>query len=339
MLHITNGDLTAKLLRCANMPGIVLPWKDILHEGPVPGNLSLNELSVTRAKFIAGNGWGNYRTVQRDFNKRDNLLTHFKEHEEVIFWFDDDLYDQLQLLQLFGWFRGKNLRQTKLSNATIPRDMKPTDFKLIGQFYRSRIDVTPEQLETGYQAWSAFTASEPGGMEDLLGADTSAMSFLKDAILRLLKQFPSASNGLSCTERHILEIVLAGRNNPDEIFSGAQSKEPRPFMGDLPFWSYVQNLTIGARPLLKTSNDQPFRNPSELPNGNGYGKQRVYITPLGIEVLRGQADWIEINGINRWIGGIHLTKERFWRWNENSGKLIRDGKAVLSEGQNLSSPR
>ncbi|MGD9897918.1 MAG: hypothetical protein AB7T22_02210 [Calditrichaceae bacterium] len=335
MLHITNGDMTAKLLRCANMPGIILPWKDILHEGPVPGSLSLSELSLSRAKFISANGWGSYRTVLRDFNKRDNILVHFKEHEEVIFWFDDDLYDQLQLIQLFGWFRGKNPKQTKLSIATIPLSMKPTDFNLIGQYYRDRTEVTQEQLETGYHAWTAFTSPEPDKLEELLRNDTSAMSFLRDAIIRLLKQYPSSLNGLSCTEKHILEIVLAGRNKPDEIFSGAQSKESRPFMGDMPFWTYVYSFTVGARPLLKTSNDQPFRIPS--PSSNGNGGQRVYITPAGIEVLRGQADWITINGINRWIGGVHLTKERFWRWDENSGKLMRAGVARMSGVHNSSS--
>ncbi len=40
MLHLTNGDSAADLIREAGIGGKVLPWRDVLHMGPVPDKLS-----------------------------------------------------------------------------------------------------------------------------------------------------------------------------------------------------------------------------------------------------------------------------------------------------------
>jgi len=49
MLHITSGDSVAGSLRLAKIGGEAQAWRDVLHEGPVPAGLSLNELSEVRA--------------------------------------------------------------------------------------------------------------------------------------------------------------------------------------------------------------------------------------------------------------------------------------------------
>jgi hypothetical protein len=60
MLHITNGDSAAEVIRRAGVQGDVLPWRDVLHEGPVPQGLSLEELLGVRARFIAAAGWASF---------------------------------------------------------------------------------------------------------------------------------------------------------------------------------------------------------------------------------------------------------------------------------------
>lgn len=36
LLHVTNGDSAGNTLRQTSLGGAVLPWQDVLHEGPVP---------------------------------------------------------------------------------------------------------------------------------------------------------------------------------------------------------------------------------------------------------------------------------------------------------------
>jgi hypothetical protein len=41
----------------------VLSWIDVLHEGPVPPELGLDELRSVRAQFIASCGWTSFEEV------------------------------------------------------------------------------------------------------------------------------------------------------------------------------------------------------------------------------------------------------------------------------------
>src|SRR6185295_20229923 len=109
VLHITNGDVAGGLLQhaiagrlIANGP--VVPWLDVLHEGPVCAGRGLDELSRERAAFIAACGWGPLSEVASSFERRDALLRTAPTHDEVVLWFEHDLYDQLQLIQLLDWF-------------------------------------------------------------------------------------------------------------------------------------------------------------------------------------------------------------------------------------------
>jgi hypothetical protein len=96
---VTNGDSVAALL-----DGEVLPWRDVLHEGPVPPGLRLAGLRAVRARFVADCGWASFDDVLRDFESRDRAL---EDAEEVVLWFERDLYDQLQLIQVLDRLDGR----------------------------------------------------------------------------------------------------------------------------------------------------------------------------------------------------------------------------------------
>jgi hypothetical protein len=51
-LHVTNGDSAASTLRQTSLGGVVLPWRDVLDAGPVPGG-PRSELLRTRAAVPA----------------------------------------------------------------------------------------------------------------------------------------------------------------------------------------------------------------------------------------------------------------------------------------------
>ncbi len=45
ILNITNDDSAVMDMQQAGVPGDFLPWRDVLHDGPVPATLSLEQLS------------------------------------------------------------------------------------------------------------------------------------------------------------------------------------------------------------------------------------------------------------------------------------------------------
>jgi len=102
ILNITNGDCAVEVMKKAVIPGVFLPWRDVLHDGPVPENISFLELSAVREKFITDCGWGTQENVKRHFAERNNELNLIDKYEKVILWFEHDLYDGYDLLMMYS---------------------------------------------------------------------------------------------------------------------------------------------------------------------------------------------------------------------------------------------
>jgi hypothetical protein len=100
-LHVANGTCTTSIIREAGIPGLRSLWADLLNEGPVPGGLTDEELIAVRERFRSD--------PTRIADEHENSSSHIDRHEftaEVILWFEHDLFDQLNLIQLLTWIRG-----------------------------------------------------------------------------------------------------------------------------------------------------------------------------------------------------------------------------------------
>jgi hypothetical protein len=320
-LHITNGDVAATVIEKAAIGGEVLPWRDVLHEGPVPAGLSLEQMSEIRAQFIADCSWQTLEKARADFRARDSKLASFRKHQEVILWFEHDLYDQLQLLQILDWFARQDLDETALSMISHGDYLGTMQPESLAAVYPRRRIVLLEDLELGGKAWSAFCSRDPKRWEDLIGMDTASLPFLGASVVRHLEQYPSLRNGLNRTEEAILKAIQAGIAKPGEIFAAAQASEESRFMGDSLFWLYLARMTESET--LKVSNGRPFRLPSFCASSDEFNDQSILIAYVGEKVLANERDWIEINGIDKWLGGVHLTTENLWRWDSETQRLIR----------------
>ena len=102
LLHITSGESAGNTLRQTTLGGAVLSWQDVLHEGPVPA-LPRQKLLQTRARFLAGCGWGSRQALLSSLERRDRqLLETLRDNLQAVLWFEHDLYDQLHLLDVLA---------------------------------------------------------------------------------------------------------------------------------------------------------------------------------------------------------------------------------------------
>jgi hypothetical protein len=302
MLHITNGEAVS--IPQTGLPGQVVYWNDILHDGPVPGGLTLQELSRVRERFIAEFFAVPLREVS--FARRDDAITHFRDHEEVILWFEHDLYDQLQLIQILDWFSYQDLAPTRISLISVDSYLGPMHPEQLVPLFDTRHLVTAAEFKTAQSAWTAFCSPEPAGLVDLLGSDTSALPFLRQALLRHLQQFPARRNGLSRAEQQILDLAGSGLREFRDLFPAAQKLEESIWMGDSTFLQYLKGLAEVRQPLLRSQHN------------------RFESTALGTLVMERKEDHVRMNGIDRWLGGVHLFEGApVWRWDEASQTLRR----------------
>ncbi|MCG2660580.1 MAG: hypothetical protein L6437_10090, partial [Kiritimatiellae bacterium] len=177
------------------------------------------------------------------------------------------------------------------------------------------------------------TSADPHDIENLLQGDWGALPYLKDALLRHLQQFPSVRNGLNRLKNQILAVVASGIRKLGPIFDAVSKKEERPFFGDTSLWRCINQLASGNESLLRVSGPdslseltkiKPGPEPDEPPSPKKLNLWDVDITEEGKAVLAGNQDAIRLNGIDKWIGGVHLQgAEAAWRWDEEPGKIVQ----------------
>jgi hypothetical protein len=313
VLHITNGESVTGTFRQVRFPGTYLAWNDVLHDGPVPQTETLSELSDIRARTLAGFGCGNYEELRTGFAARDRVLQDFRKHQEVVLWFEHDLYDQLQLLQLLDWFEQQDLEGINLNLVQIDSYPGVTPFYGLGQLsgtqlarlFPMRKPVTQAQLSIAKETWLAFRAPEPTGLLAISQQQLTAMPFLAAALARFLEEYPWTTDGLSRTERQVLQAAAAGKRKKQEIYFESRKQEYVPW-GDLSVYLRMEWLAAGPNPALVESPKNEFS-----------------ITDAGQQLLERKADWIKLQGgVDRWLGGVHLTgAQPQWRWDSEKKTL------------------
>lgn len=342
MLHLLNGDCAAETLRQTGVPGDKAAWSDVLHEGPTPKGLSPEQWREVRAGFHAECGWGTFEGCLTRLMAMDEALEDYRNHGEVVLWFEHDLFDQLILLRLLDWFAQRALGATKISLICIGEFPGFPNFHGLGQLnaqqlatlYGTQHEVAQGEFELATAAWRAYCSTDPRNLETLIVGDTSALPFLRGALIRHLEQYPSIRNGLSRTERQILEALETGPLRPGPLFQTEQQVEERPFMGDASFWLYVARLTKGAAPLVSVDGTESFKLPTGFgPYDEDFLNQTLALTGKGREVLQCQEDWMHISNLDRWLGGVHLQgSEAAWRWDESRNELVAAGD-ICSESR------
>jgi hypothetical protein len=158
VLFITNGDSAAGRIGASGLEGEILPWRDVLHEGPVPGGPSPEELADVRARFLAERGWTSLANARRDFARRDATLAGYGDHEEVVLFFEHDLYDQLQLIQVLDWFSGRDLEGTRLSIVQTDEYVGTLGPERLLALFHDRRETTTEQFALASMAPGKLSA-------------------------------------------------------------------------------------------------------------------------------------------------------------------------------------
>ena len=297
ILNIVSGTTVVDVMKRENLPGKFLVWQDFLHEGPVPGNFSLPQLSKIRAYFL-----NDYKYMSLDqalclFEYRNDILKNHKKYKKIILWFEKDLYDQLQLLQILDWFESNLSKDTRLNLVLTDRHF--TDYsshELQAAIYYNKV-ITNKDLKLSKKVWSSFSDTSPLSWFKLLDeADLDRLS-LKNSVQRLLEEYPNTINGLSRTEHQALLTISKGEGmQKKEIFIESQKEEEAPFIADIIFWKILDEFIEHKLIIVEIDNS-------------------ISITELGEEVLSAKKNWISIKDIDHWIGGVYLTNDNLWCWN------------------------
>ncbi len=215
-LHVTNGDSVVFSWKKCGLLGTHVAWRDVLHEGPVPAGLSLEDTSRVRADYLASRGYGNPIKINHDFEKRDAAIRKAKEFDEVVLWFEHDLYDQLQILQAIVVLNDLGLGAGAVQLINSDQYLGMLSGEELMALYPKRKYLTAAAAQGAASAWHAFTADDPAALAMAARQKYVGLPFMRDALLRLCEEYPAAQSGLSRTQKQLLEACAQGGRRKEE---------------------------------------------------------------------------------------------------------------------------
>ncbi|MGN6108690.1 MAG: DUF1835 domain-containing protein [Kofleriaceae bacterium] len=308
IVHVCNGDFTADTLSLADLPGEIRVWADSLDQGPL---LPVSDEEHWR---IRDQFWRSRGADGSQLAAWDRGVDEAASAEELILWYEHDLFDQLALIRLLSRLARRGL-PAQLTIVSIDRHPEVPNFLGFGQLkpeqlaelWPRRTPLSRDAIDEAITTWIAVTAADPRALP-FLARRIKAMPFLAGAIERYLEEFPDPQSGLSRTERQLLAAIARGVSSGRELMSATHAIDPRYPITD----SRVMDI-------VRTFRDAGFVEGDTA----AFGSLNASITPLGRQALAGGIDRVHEVGIDDWRGGVRLSgRGPVWRWDSAQRKLI-----------------
>jgi hypothetical protein len=186
----------------------------------------------------------------------------------------------------------------------------------MASLFLARQAVSKAQLALGSSAWSAYCSENPTEIQRVTNGDTSVLPFLGAALAAHLRRFPSTNNGLGRIENTLLRVLERGPASFGDLFQQFGDAEPVYGFGDAQIWVALRLMNLARHPLVVTTNGEPLGK-SIVPGVD------LEITETGKSVLLGATDFVRLNRIEFWLGGVHLSGgKKVWRWDDESKNLV-----------------
>lgn len=320
IVHVCNGDSTADTLSLADLPGEIRVWADALDQGPVLP-VTDAESHVLRGEYWArSDGTGSAADHAKRLTEWDEQLDEAARAEELILWYEHDLFDQLALVRILARLARRGLPQT-LTIVSIDRHPDVPNFLGMGQLeavqlaelWPRRTPLSRDAIDEAVTTWIAFTAADPRALPFLVKR-VKAMPFLGGAIERHLEEFPDPTSGLSRTERQTLAAIARGEGTGGALMKASHAIDPRYPITDGYLFQILKGF--GEAGLIEGA-------PTGMLSEASFKNVNVTVTALGRQALAGAIDRVHERGIDTWRGGVHLEgRGPVWRWHSSERRLI-----------------
>ncbi len=309
MINIHNGDAMLYTARKAGLPGEHIAFRESLVSGPVVPN---DDWLPTRARFLSTAFREELLRTSNHLFEQEQALTAAATQDEIVLWFEHDLFCLVNFLYLLTRFRESNVSYVWCSDPLALRE--PGDLELL---FNSRTPATPAVFDVAARAWGAYTSSDPRVLNDAFAPTPNDLPFLREGLRLHATRFPSFTNGLGSVENRLLRLIANGATDFASLFAAFDDKPPRFGFGDSQVLYALRYLASRPVPVITMTEA------GEIPP-----KATFAITPAGEHVLNGSVDDTAVNDPDYWLGGAHVTKENVWRWDEGRREIASSRPAT-----------
>jgi hypothetical protein len=251
ILHITNGDSTTTHLKKLRFSGDFITWREMLCEGKTTTDVGSESFWKNRFEFLKTVYKVNKQTFIEFTLKEYRNLCKKKEQNEIVLWFEPDLFCQINMLAVLSWIkRFRHGYQISLIGSTIDvKNQKNKGFSLLSEeqiklLYKNRVSLSQDDIEYADYIWQLYCSDSPLRLETVYKFNPmSPFQHLATAIETHLKRFPSIENGLNFMENNILKTANSHQfNSKSDLITKLLNEDEIYGFGDLQYDNNLKNL-------------------------------------------------------------------------------------------------
>ncbi|WP_340073691.1 DUF1835 domain-containing protein [Leptobacterium sp. I13] len=214
ILHITSGDALTSKLEKLNIEGEIITWREMLSEGKTIADVGSEPFWKVRYQFLNKA----YKITKRafvDLNLKEyKALCNHKKEEEIVLWFEQSLFSQINMIALISWLK-KHRKNRKVSlihyaeanKKGISAPLSELSNKKLLQLYKNRIELSQDDIEYADYIWQLYCGDNPIRIETFTQFNSSQFEYLPEVMKAHILRFPTVKNGLNNIENQLLETV------------------------------------------------------------------------------------------------------------------------------------
>lgn len=249
ILHILNGDGTAHPFKKTALAGDHIVWREMLCEGPVPVQAGLTALKAIRFPFLTALEGPEEHVVESMFYIPFERLKQLDGYNEIVLWFEFDLFCQINLLFLAAFLQRQSLQASIYAVSPGSHPDVP-DFRGMGQLsseqleglYPQRRLLGPEDLDFAAKCWPMWAARDWEALESEAALAPPNWPHFQKATGLFLRCLPDPKTGLGLLEEFVLQSLRNQSLSFAQLFQLFGAEFSTLGYGDLQFLKVLANL-------------------------------------------------------------------------------------------------
>lgn len=290
-IHIINGDgLAAKMMEL-DIPGEIIVWRELLCEGPTVQEVGSAEFVEIRKKFV-GEAYGiSAENYEEKFVSQLEKLRQLEEYEEVILWFEFDLFCHINMIAAISFFLNHKKEvpmhlvcSKKLKGENGHKPLTQLNAKQLFNHFQNKIALTSDDLQMAIFIWELYCSNNPLQLKAQIKKHSN-FEYLSSCIRAHIERFPNSKTGINSLERNVLAIVQRNMISSENQLLGYALE----YQG---YYGY--------------SDDQMQRLLKKLRDFYKVEKERVILSEKGDAVMEGNKNFYRELNNNEYFGGAKM---------------------------------
>lgn len=290
-LHITNGDDLSGNIPKLNLDGDIVVWREILCEGPTTYELGTRKFISLRQIFLKEHYAISIEDYKTQFLSELKKLSSIKSYDEIVLWFEFDLFSHLNMLAAISHLMEKGLDKPvylvcskKLEGEKEFNGLSKLSLKELSNHYDQRIHLNQDDLEMANLLWQLYNGENPQKLKNLIKEKTN-FEYLSSCLRAHIERFPNARTGINSLEKNILKLI-----QKNEITSLHQ----------------LLGYSLEYQGYFGYNDKQMQRLLNKLNVFYKVGKDRIELTAKGEEVLNGSKNFYQELKNQEYFGGVKM---------------------------------